>query len=137
MTAAIPFLTPEACEAAFYAAFRGGDFLAMRHVWIPAGDIVCIHPARPPLSGQQAVMQSWENILGATGGVEIRFECHNRAQSHDLAVHIGVETIGGRNAEAALVTVTNIYALTAQGWKMRAHHAGPIHRGAAIRGAVH
>lgn len=131
------FQSPEECEAAFYEAFRAGDLVAMQRIWGAGAEIVCIHPARPPLAGRRAVMQSWEDILGATGGVEVRFDCQNRASADRLAVHIGVETIGTRDSAPALVTVTNIYGLTEQGWKLRAHHAGPIRRGASAPGPVH
>lgn len=131
------FQSPDECEAAFYEAFREGDLVAMQRIWGAGAEIVCIHPARPPLAGRRAVMQSWEDILGATGGVEVCFDCQNRTLADRLAVHIGVETIGTRDNSPALVTVTNIYGLTDQGWKLCAHHAGPIHRGASARGPVH
>jgi ketosteroid isomerase-like protein len=131
------FESPDACETAFYEAFRDGDLAAMEQIWCEGTEITCIHPARPPLAGRRAVMQSWEDILTATGGVEVRFDCQNRARADRLAVHIGVETIGTQDREPALVTVTNIYGLTEHGWQMRAHHAGPIHRGASPHGPLH
>jgi len=131
------FASPDACEAAFYEAFRGGDLASMQHIWGLDGEVTCIHPGRPPLAGRRAVLQSWEDILGATGGVEVRFDCQSRVHAEDLAVHIGIEFIGTPERDPALVTVTNIYTLTEQGWKLRAHHGGPIHRGASARGPVH
>lgn len=131
------FSTPEECEAAFYEAFRGGDLVAMQHVWSEGEECICIHPARPPLAGRNAVLQSWAGILGETGGVEVRFDRQSSAKADRLAVHTGIEIIGTRGEEPALVTVTNIYGFTEQGWKLRAHHAGPIHRDATPRGAMH
>ena len=131
------FTSAEACEAAFYEAFRNGDLAAMHHAWGEDADVICIHPGRPPLAGRNAVMQSWRSILESSSGVDVRFDCRRRANLGGLAVHIGIETIGGQGDEPALVTVTNVYALTEQGWRMHLHHAGPIHQGAAPRGPVH
>lgn len=137
-TAAVEcFATPEDCEAAFYEAFREGNLGAMEKIWDAGSGIVCIHPARPPLAGRRAVMQSWADILGATGGVHVQFDCHSRVQADSLAVHMGLELIGTRDNEPALVTVTNIYGLTDHGWKLHAHHAAPIHRGAGTTGPLH
>jgi ketosteroid isomerase-like protein len=131
------YASPEECEAAFYEAFREGDLTAMERIWDADAGIVCIHPARPPIAGRRAVMQSWADILGATGGVHVRFDCHSRVQADSLAVHMGLEIIGTSDNQPALVTVTNIYGLTAEGWKLHAHHAAPIHRGAGASGPVH
>jgi ketosteroid isomerase-like protein len=136
-TAVKNFESPDECESAFYEAFREGDLVAMRQIWGAGADVICIHPARPPLSGRRAVMQSWVEILGATGGVEIRFDCQNRARADRLAVHFGLETIGTQDSEPSLVSVTNVYALTEEGWKLRAHHAAPIRRGTGPQGPVH
>ena len=130
------FGSPEECEAAFYDAFRAGDHVAMQYIWSSGADCVCVHPARPPLTGASAVLQSWETILGS-GGVHVRFECQGRVRAERLAVHTGIEIIGPQDEPPALVTVTHIYELTEQGWKLRVHHAGPVHRDAAPRGAVH
>ncbi len=131
------FASPEECEDAFYEAFREGDLGAMERIWDGGAGIICIHPARPPLAGRRAVMQSWADILGATGGVHVQFDCHSRVQADSLAVHMGMEIIGTRDNAPALVTVTNIYELTAEGWKLHAHHAAPVHRGAGAPGPVH
>lgn len=131
------FGSPEECEAAFYEAFRAGDLAAMRYIWSSSAECVCIHPARPPLTGASAVLQSWETILGSSGGVDVRFECQSRVRAERLAVHMGIEIIGPKDKPPALVTVTHVYELTEQGWKLRVHHAGPVHRDAAARGAVH
>jgi ketosteroid isomerase-like protein len=137
-TALHSFASADACECAFYEAFREGDLIAMQQIWSGGTDIICIHPARAPISGRRAVMQSWQDILGATGGVDVRFECRHRARADRLAVHVGIETIGTQDDdEPALVTVTNVYELTEEGWKMGAHHAGPIRRSPRPRGPMH
>ncbi len=132
-----PFASPEECEAAFYAAFREGDLGGMKQVWGPDDTIVCIHPARPPLAGRDAVMRSWRDILGNTGGVQVKFDCRKRRHAGELAVHVGIEVIGGADEDPALVSVTNVYALTGQGWKLQLHHAAPIHRESRPASSVH
>jgi len=129
------FATPDDCEAAFYAAFRKGDAEAMDAVWAADAELMCIHPAQAPIIGRVEVMQSWRQILGNSGGVEVGFDCKQRLRGGPLAAHIGIEVIGAPGNEPALVTVTNVYALTPGGWKMRSHHAGPIHRGVGRSGA--
>ena len=131
------YRTPDACEAAFYDAFRTGDLGLMEQVWNTVAGVTCAHPGRPPLAGRRAVMQSWSDILSATGGVQVRFDCQDRVQAGSLAVHMGLEIIGAEDDEPALVTVTNVYELTAEGWKLRAHHGAPVHRGAGGRGPLH
>jgi len=129
--------SPEECEAAFYDAFRAGNLGAMQHVWGEDAAVACIHPGRAPLAGRSAVLDSWRAILGASGGVEVRFDCQRRVRSSNLAVHIGVELIGAPGDDAAQVTVTNVYVLAERGWKLLLHHAGPVHRDAAPRGPLH
>jgi ketosteroid isomerase-like protein len=122
------YQSSEECEAAFYDAFRAGDVAAMQRIWSMDAASFCIHPARRPLIGPQAVMQSWGSILDGSGGLEVRFDCQRRIVNGSLAVHMGIEIIGATGDEPSFVAVTNVYALTPEGWRMRGHHAGPIHR---------
>ena len=139
VTAPSRFATPEDCERAFYEAFREGDLDGMEAVWDADTEaaVVCVHPARAPLSGRRAVMQSWSDILTATGGVHVQFDCHSRVQAGGLAVHMGLEVVGASDDNRSLVTVTNVYGLTGSGWKLHAHHAAPIHQGSGPRGPLH
>lgn len=127
------FASAADCETAFYTAFRSGDIPAMEQAWGDDPGLMCIHPGRPLLAGRAAVLASWREILGASGGLQVRFELHQRHESDNLAVHIGMELIGPADAEPALVSVTNVYLRRDGDWRMLAHHAAPIHRGAAPR----
>ena len=131
------YTSAEECEAAFYEAFRAGDLGLMKTVWGTNGGIICIHPGRSPLAGPRAVLQSWSEILGSTGGVRVRFDCRDRIHEGSVAVHLGLEIIGAEGEEPATVTVTNIYELTPDGWKMRAHHAAPVRPAIARTGSLH
>ena len=52
-------------NARFYAAFRSGDTAAMDAVWAETGDVTCIHPGWPRLSGRPPVLASWRRVLDA------------------------------------------------------------------------
>lgn len=125
------FQSAEDCEAAFYEAFRRGDPGAMAAAWSNSSHVLCIHPAAPPLTGFEAVMASWRNILRASTGSELRFQCLSRVASGGLAIHTGIEFLGVDGGETVLVSATNVYERTAEGWKMRMHHAAPIRQQAA------
>ena len=72
MTAASVILS---ANQAFYDAFSAASFDLMKKVWSSSEEIVCIHPGWEPIYGQEAVMQSWKNIL--TGGHSPKISCRN------------------------------------------------------------
>ena len=49
---------------AFYLAFAEGDFPAMEQVWSERDSLVCVHPGWPALIEREAILASWEAILG-------------------------------------------------------------------------
>jgi len=113
-------------EMAFYRAFEANDLAAMMAVWDDAEDIVCIHPMGPALTGRNAVIDSWREIL--SGGVAMRFSLEkvqtyvgNNLSIHLLNEHIDIAS-GNRVAPMA---ATNIYRLSAHGWRLVSHHASP------------
>ena len=120
------FSSPEQAELAFYHAFEASDLDAMMTVWDLADDIVCIHPMGPALHGRTVVAESWREIF--FGGVSMRFslEAIQIYTQDNLAIHIVNEhiAIASGNRVAPMVA-TNIYRLTAHGWRMLTHHASP------------
>ncbi len=123
------FETAQAAEAAFYRAFEHGDLEAMMRVWAEDDAISCIHPMGPQLQGRSAVAQSWKAVFESSG--EMRFhlsECEYTTEA-GLSVHCVHENIrfGDGLAERAVVIATNVYRLTAQGWRLWRHHASPGH----------
>jgi ketosteroid isomerase-like protein len=120
--------SPEAAEAAFYAAFAATDPDAMRAVWATGHDVACIHPAGAPISGYDAVMASWRDILGGDSSFELAFEPISRSQSPTLMVSTVYERFrpAGAAGEAAPVLATNVYRLVDGLWKMVLHHASPV-----------
>lgn len=122
------FATPTEAEDAFYHAFAKCDLGAMMQVWLDAPHIECIHPGSSRLQGFAAIRYSWEQIF--TPGDKLQFQIvrHNCTQAANLAIHSVSELIqseGSQKAVIAEINATNIYELTADGWRMILHHASP------------
>ena len=120
------FSTPEQAELAFYRAFEASDFGAMMVVWDDADDIICIHPMGPALSGRSAVTESWREIFSGGAAMHFSLESVQVYAQEDLAIHIvneHIEIASGKRV--APMVATNIYRLTAHGWRMLTHHASP------------
>jgi ketosteroid isomerase-like protein len=118
------FATPEEAEDAFYLAFEKSDLEALMATWADVDDIICIHPGSDRLVGPVDVRESWRRIFG--GGVKLTFR---RAESivldrPDIRVHSVTEeiAIAGSARLTARVCVTNVFILTAWGWRMWMHH---------------
>ena len=128
--------TASAAEEAFYRAFAHRDAAAMIALWETGDGVVCVHPGADVISGHAAVADSWCAILGDDGFFDISHQLIGRFEEDGLAVHTGIESIRADD-RTALLTVTNVFGRTADGWKMVLHHAAPIHAVAAAEGAVH
>ena len=127
------FASPQNCEDAFYRSFRENDIDTMRGLWAAHNGIVCVHPGRRPLTGREDVLASWQDILGAPGHFDIRMEALRVVATADLAVHFGLEFIqAGDDPREATISVVNVYEYGNDGWRMRVHHAGPIHEDLAV-----
>jgi len=122
------YATPIEAEEAFYEAFNKRDLEAMMNIWLDAGHVECIHPGGPRLQGVGAVRHSWQQIFSQGEPLHFHIVRHQCTQSANLAVHSISEQIQSDTIEpnsAAEVMTTNIYELTAQGWRMILHHASP------------
>ena len=128
--------SPDDVEAQFYQALVRGDTLQLMQLWADDDDIVCVHPGGPRVIGASAIRASFEAIF-ANGSIAITTEQVHRMQFGSSAVHHLVECIqvpGQDGApQTAYVLATNCYVLTAQGWRLVAHHASPgtLHHGPA------
>jgi hypothetical protein len=134
------FDSPEAAEAAFYAAFAATDLGAMGRVWLDGERAVCVHPGGGLLMGKGAVMQSWSEILTGAAPPRIEYRLINRIEAADLRVHLVEERIqaGGDPAGTPnLVIATNVYTRGAAGWNLLAHHASlPLMPGRSAKGSA-
>jgi len=121
-----PFATPDAAEAAFYAAFAATDLGIMAGVWDDGEDTLCIHPGGGLLQGRAAVMQSWMEIFSGARPPTIEVEPVTTLVSGDLAVHVRTESIrpNGQPAEqASRVLATNVFRRRGGSWYLVVHQA--------------
>jgi hypothetical protein len=125
-TAARGFSSADACQEAFYRAMREGDSAGMRLAWLVSPEVTCIHPGAMPLIGYEAVIRSWTTILDNSRGIRVRYEPRSRIAVDRLVIHVGLELIEAQDKSPVLVSVTNVYELTGEGWKMRLHHGAPV-----------
>jgi ketosteroid isomerase-like protein len=132
------FRSPEAAEAAFYAAFAATDVAAMARVWPDEGP-VCVHPGGVLLLGKDAVMQSWVEILSGATPPRIEHCLISSIAAGDVQIHLVEERIWpGRDASASpsRVIATNVYSKGPGGWQLRIHHASlPLMPGRAATGS--
>ncbi len=106
-------------NAAFYAAFVARDVHAMDGVWSKREHVTCIHPGWPVLIGREAVLESWQAILGNSGAP--RITCHN-ASAYSLG-SIGY-VICYEGLQEGFLIATNIFVLEDGQWRMVHHQAG-------------
>ena len=118
--------TPQAAEAAFYAAFIKRDVNAMMEVWAADDSISCIHPLGQILVGRAAIRESWETIFRNSPEMQIVINGRSRGQDGAFAIHVVEEHIRASNEPpGAPMQATNVYRLTDTGWRMVLHHASP------------
>ena len=123
-------------EDEFYRAFAHRDVVAMISLWAADGRAVCVHPGAEAISGHAPIAESWRDILGDDGYFDITHQRLSRLEDGELAVHTGIERIRADD-RSALLTVTNVFRKTGDGWKIFLHHAAPIHNLSTAEGAVH
>src|SRR5574340_1084701 len=90
------FPTPEAAEAAFYAAFETRSLDAMMAVWADSDSIACVHPLAAPLDGRAAVAAGWRSMFEAAGQFRIQIELAHEVRDAAQVIRIVREylTIG-------------------------------------------
>lgn len=123
--------TPEAAEAAFYAAFEARDLDAMMAVWAADDAVACIHPLAAPLNGQAAVRAGWQSIFEAAGRFRLQVEAVHVARDAAQTIRIVKEhlVIGQETEPRPPILATNVYRKDADGWRMVLHHASPLQVG--------
>jgi ketosteroid isomerase-like protein len=122
--------SPDDTEQAFYDALQQADLERLMACWADEEDIVCVHPGGPRLVGPAAVRAAFEAVF-ANGSVKARPEKVRRFEAGACSVHSVVERIellSDDGVQHAWVIATNVYAKTAQGWRLVAHHASPGQR---------
>lgn len=122
------YATPDEAEAAFYAAFAGANLDAMMEVWLDSESVICVHPLGIKLAGREAVRNGWAELFRAGASLNFRLADVSRTQDALLAIHVLHEIIQvpPEPGERPPMTVTNVYQLTDNGWRMLLHHAAPV-----------
>jgi hypothetical protein len=112
--AAVLFVNEE-----FYRAFDDHDIAAMERIWSSRVTVTCIHPGWQPLTGRQAVMESWAAILANPGAP--RISCHRQSAFvlAGAAYVLCYEKVNG-----SVLVATNIFTREDAGWRLVHHQAG-------------
>lgn len=127
----VSYLTSEAAEAAFYAAFEARDLGIMMAVWSESESIVCIHPLAAPLNGRGPVAAGWKGIFEAAGQFQIQVELAHETRESGLVIRVVREylVIGQKTEPRPPILATNVYQKEADGWHLMLHHASPLQVG--------
>ena len=115
-------------EASFYEALQTANLEQLMACWADEDGVVCVHPGGPRLIGLAAIRAAFEAMFG-NGSIPAWPHSLCKVESltsmvHSVEEQIEVVTEDG-SARRVCVIATNIYHLTAQGWRMVAHHASP------------
>jgi ketosteroid isomerase-like protein len=123
--------TPEAAEAAFYAAFEARSLDAMMAVWADDDGIACIHPMTAPLTGRAAVAAGWRSMFEAAGQFRVQVETAHEMREAGQVTRIVREylIIGQETEPRPPILATNVYRKGPDGWHMVLHHASPLQAG--------
>jgi len=125
--AAALMASPEDAEAQFYEALRDGDLDRVMAVWADDEEVICVHPGGTRMVGPDNVRAAFEAIL-ANGTIVVHPEHVKRVHVMGSAVHSVLQRMAVTTDEGqrtGWILATNVYAKTAQGWRMVAHHASP------------
>jgi ketosteroid isomerase-like protein len=107
----------------FYRSFSRGDYAAMSDLWAKVAPVACLHPGGRLLSGRQAVLSSFRELLAAAPAWKM--------VSRDASVHVFAEAafvtcLEANGDQPAHLAATNIFVLEDGRWRMVHHHAGPL-----------
>jgi ketosteroid isomerase-like protein len=121
------YSTPQEAEAAFYEAFEQAELDAMMAVWSSEEDVVCVHPQDAPISGYEAVRESWREIFNSGQKIRFRITPHHTYTGLMLSIHVVLEHARLETGEEATnpILATNVYMRSDKGWRMILHHASP------------
>jgi len=110
-----------AANLEFYRAFAMRDARAMAALWAQSLPVACTHPGWGPLTGREAVIDSWNNILANPDSPHAA--CHDEEVFlyGEFAFVICEEELPGNT-----LTATNVFAKEDGVWRLVHHHSGPV-----------
>ena len=119
----------------FYRAFESMDFESMERVWNKDASDVCIHPGWEILRGWSEIRESWRAIFAS--GSFMRFdltevEVVRIGETARVTCVENLYTVQDGVTHRARVAATNLWVLSAQGWKLSLHHGSPMAQGVEI-----
>ena len=125
----------EQANTTFYETMERGDFDELSDLWLD-GDISCIHPGWPVLTGRGEVLRSYALIMANTEYIQFFLTDVKVSVAGDTALVTCTENIlSGGPAEdggelgplvGQLVVATNVFRRTSDGWKIWSHHGSPV-----------
>ena len=120
--------TPQAAEDAYYDAMESGDLDALLGVWDTADDIACLLPMHHMALGRQAIADSWKAVFATASVIDLQVKHVQWIETGEVAIHLVEETpsAGPPGQPAMPVYATNVYRLTADGWRMILHQNAPV-----------
>jgi ketosteroid isomerase-like protein len=107
----------------FYRAFSQGDFPAMRELWAESVPVACLHPGARLLSGRQAVLSSFRELLASAPAWKM---VSRDAAAHVIGPAAFVTCLEANGDQPAHLAATNVFVLENGRWRMVHHHAGPL-----------
>src|SRR5262245_54455639 len=110
-----------AANRAFYDAFTEHNSGAMEQIWAREHVVACTHPGWAPLHGSDAVIASWQAILGSPEAPKVRFTDATAWVLGDSALVTCIEHV-----REARLAATNVFVLERGEWRLVHHHAGPM-----------
>ncbi len=122
-----PLASPDDIEHQFYDALLHADIDRLMACWADDEESICVLPGGPRLMGTGAIRAAFEAVF-AHGAVNAQPQKVRRLQAHGCAVHsvvVQIQVMTTEGAQAAWVVATNVFVLTAHGWRLVAHHASP------------
>ena len=119
--------TPDQVEQSFYEAMQQGRLDQLMHCWTDDDEPVCVHPGGPRLTRLQDIRASFATLF-EHGPIAVHPEVQHRSVFGACAVHSVTETVVVPTDDGVMevaVMATNVFVLTATGWKLAVHHASP------------
>ena len=112
-------------ETAFYEALQNGNIEKLMACWADEDEVVCVHPGGPRVVGTLAIRAAFDAMF-SNGSIRAKPQQVRKVESLTSVVHNvleRIEVLTESGPAHAYVLATNVYHLTAQGWRMVAHHA--------------
>ena len=113
----------------FYRAFESMDFEAMERIWNKDNSDVCIHPGWEILRGWPEIRESWRAIFASDSFMRFDLTEVEVMRIGDVARVTCVEnlyTVHDGVTHHARVAATNLWVLSAQGWRLSLHQGSPM-----------